>query len=77
MQTIAQESNQQGQSWTEEEVLAEIKDWYNGYRFSEETIYVYNPFSTSRGGWSWWEGAGTASLDERRGCVKSPKKSKK
>ena len=66
VQTIAQESNQQGQSWTEEEVLAEIKDWYNGYRFSEETIYVYNPFSTSRGGWSWWEGAGTASLDERR-----------
>ena len=46
VQTIAQESNQQGQSWTEEEVLAEIKDWYNGYRFSEEAIYVYNPFST-------------------------------
>ena len=46
VQTIAQESNQQGQPSTEEEVLAEIKDWYNGYRFSEEAIYVYNPFST-------------------------------
>lgn len=30
----------------EEEVLAEIKQWYNGYRFSEEKTYVYNPFST-------------------------------
>ena len=46
IQAIAQERNQQGQPSTEEEVLAEIKDWYNGYRFSEEEIYVYNPFST-------------------------------
>ena len=27
MQAIAQESNQQGDPWTEEGVLAEIKDW--------------------------------------------------
>ena len=46
VQAIAQKRNQQGQPSTDEEVLAEIKDWYNGYRFSEETIYVYNPFST-------------------------------
>jgi hypothetical protein len=27
-----------------QELLAKIKDWYNGYRFSEEEIAVYNPF---------------------------------
>ena len=37
---------EQGQPSSEEDILAEIKDWYNGYRFSEEEIYVYNPFST-------------------------------
>ena len=46
VQAILQKKNQQGKPSTEEEVLAEIKDWYNGYRFSEEEIYVYNPFST-------------------------------
>ena len=45
-QAITQERNQQGQPSTEEEVLAEIKDWYNGYRFSKAETYVYNPFST-------------------------------
>ncbi len=28
-----------------QELLKELKYWYNGYRFSEENIYVYNPFS--------------------------------
>ena len=46
MQAITQERNQKGQPSTQEEVLAEIKDWYNGYCFSSEKIYVYNPFST-------------------------------
>ena len=46
VQAILQKKNQQGKPSAEEEVLAEIKDWYNGYRFSEEEIYVYNPFST-------------------------------
>ena len=46
VQAITQERNQQGQPSTEEEIFEEIKDWYNGYRFSEEAIYVYNPFST-------------------------------
>jgi len=27
-------------------VLADIKKWYNGYRFSIKSSYVYNPFST-------------------------------
>ena len=46
IQAITQERNAQGQSSNEEEVLAEIKDWYNGYRFSKAESYVYNPFST-------------------------------
>ena len=46
IQAITQEKNAQGQSTNEEEVLAEIKDWYNGYRFSKAESYVYNPFST-------------------------------
>ena len=46
LQAITQERNAQGQPWTEEEVFAEIKDWYNGYRFSKAETYVYNPFST-------------------------------
>ena len=46
IQDIAQTRNRKGQPTSEEDILAEIKDWYNGYRFSEEEIYVYNPFST-------------------------------
>ena len=48
VQAITHKRNAQGQSTSEEEILAEIKDWYNGYRFSEEAVYVYNPFSTVR-----------------------------
>ena len=29
----------------ENEIKQEIKNWYNGYRFSREDIRVYNPFS--------------------------------
>ena len=29
-----------------EEILELIKDWYNGYRFTEKEVKVYNPFST-------------------------------
>ena len=46
IQAIAQEKNQQGEPSTKEKVLEEIKDWYNGYRFSKAETYVYNPFST-------------------------------
>ena len=59
VQAIAQE-----QSRTVEDVLAEIKTWYNGYRFAEEEIYVYNPFSTlnylsKRKPRSYWYATGT------------------
>ena len=46
IQAVAEKRNQKGQPTSEEDILAEIKDWYNGYRFSEEEIYIYNPFST-------------------------------
>ena len=46
IQAIIQERKAQGHPWTEEAVFAEIKDWYNGYRFSKAETYVYNPFST-------------------------------
>ena len=67
LQAIAQKKNTQGQPWTQEEVLAEIKDWYNGYRFSEEAIYVYNPFSTlnyldEKKPKSYWYATGTPSF---------------
>jgi len=29
-----------------EEILSQIKEWYNGYRFSKKGERVYNPFST-------------------------------
>ena len=34
------------QSLTVSAALEEIKLWYNGYRFSESEIKVYNPFSS-------------------------------
>lgn len=30
---------------SESEMIGNIKHWYNGYRFSDQTTYVYNPFS--------------------------------
>ena len=41
IQGIAMEHGKDDQS-----VLSEIKEWYNGYRFSKEPTCVYNPFST-------------------------------
>ena len=49
------------------EVLADIKQWYNGYRFSEAAAYVYNPFSTLKymklkKPKSYWYASGTPSF---------------
>ncbi|MEL7063906.1 MAG: AAA family ATPase, partial [Bacteroidota bacterium] len=46
LQAIVQERSAQGQPVTKQDVLAEIKAWYNGYRFSKGDTCVYNPFST-------------------------------
>ena len=29
-----------------DECRQEMRDWYNGFRFSEEEVYVYNPYTT-------------------------------
>ena len=43
IKAITQERSAQGQPITEEDVLAEIRQWYNSYRFSKGDTCVYNP----------------------------------
>ncbi|XWN35150.1 MAG: AAA family ATPase [Roseivirga sp.] len=67
IQAITEARNQQGQESPDKEVLAEIKQWYNGYRFSEAESYVYNPFSTlkfmeTKKAKSHWYSTGTPSF---------------
>jgi hypothetical protein len=40
------ESLSEEQGISKERTLEKIKDWYNGYRFSNKDARVYNPFST-------------------------------
>jgi hypothetical protein len=35
----------ESRGWTPEAVIEELKNYYNGYRFSEADVKVYNPFS--------------------------------
>ncbi|MBF5059410.1 AAA family ATPase [Candidatus Neptunochlamydia vexilliferae] len=46
IQAITRFRNQKGYVFSEEEIIKEVQCWYNGYRFSEEELSVYNPFST-------------------------------
>jgi hypothetical protein len=46
IQTIAKERSQRGNLVSEEDVIEEMRTWYNGYRFSKSDLCVYNPFST-------------------------------
>ncbi|XWN34662.1 MAG: AAA family ATPase [Roseivirga sp.] len=67
IQTIIKERNEQRAQTSEAAVLAEIKQWYNGYRFSEAASYVYNPFSTlqflsKKKPQSYWYASGTPSF---------------
>ena len=67
IQGITEGRNTQGQQITKDDVLAEIKQWYNGYRFSKADTYVYNPFSTlnfldEREAQSYWYDSGTPSF---------------
>ena len=41
IQDIAAKKN-----WASDQVIQEIRRWYNGYRFSESDLKVYNPWST-------------------------------
>lgn len=45
IQAMMQEDGKKA-PWTEKEILEQIRYWYNGYRFSESEVCVYNPFST-------------------------------
>ncbi|MEL6607262.1 MAG: AAA family ATPase, partial [Bacteroidota bacterium] len=67
IEAVAKERSEQGKFTTREEVLQEIKEWYNGYRFSEADSYVYNPFSTlqflsKKKARSYWYTSGTPSF---------------
>ena len=33
-------------NWASDQVIQEIRRWYNGYRFSKQDVKVYNPWST-------------------------------
>ena len=46
IQAIVKKRNAKGKQISERDVLEEIREWYNGYRFSEKTLSVYNPYST-------------------------------
>lgn len=62
----------------QEVILKEMREWYNGYRFSEDPISVYNPYSTlrflsARRAESYWYSTGTPSflIDEVKKHPKS------
>ena len=62
IQEIAQKKNQ-----SENDVMEEIRTWYNGYRFSEDELSVYNPFSAlnfmkNKKPKAYWYSSGTPSF---------------
>jgi len=67
IKVIAKQRSSRDKHVTEAQVLEEIREWYNGYRFSEEDLAVYNPFSTlnflrSKKPASYWYSSGTPSF---------------
>ena len=64
---MTKKRSKQGKNDTENNILEEIQEWYNGYRFSESPISVYNPYSTLRflsveKAESYWYNTGTPSF---------------
>jgi hypothetical protein len=64
---ISQKRNEKGSTASQEDLLNEIRNWYNGYRFSEGEICVYNPFSTlkfmqNKKPKTYWYSSGTPSF---------------
>ena len=52
---------------TTSEIKREMQQWYNGYRFSDLPLYVYNPFSIlyfleKKKFWNYWFESGTPSF---------------
>lgn len=73
VQDTAKKRSKQGNLVHEEDIIEEIRTWYNGYRFSEEELSVYNPYSTlrylsSKKAESYWYSSGTPSflIDEAK-----------
>ena len=46
IESVIQNRKEKGNPTTKNDIFNEIRTWYNGYRFSREETYVYNPFST-------------------------------
>ena len=64
---IAKERSGSGKQVTEEDIISEVRTWYNGYRFSKGEVCVYNPFSTlnfmdEKETQSYWYSTGTPSF---------------
>jgi len=64
---ISQKREEQGSEVSQEDLLNEIRSWYNGYRFSEGEVCVYNPFSTlkfmqNKKPKTYWYSSGTPSF---------------
>lgn len=73
IQDIAKKRSKQRNVVSEESIIDEIRTWYNGYRFSENELSVYNPYSTLRyfstkKAESYWYSSGTPSflIDEAK-----------
>ena len=48
IQEIAKKRSKKGDRILESQIFEEMRNWYNGYRFSERECSVYNPYSTLR-----------------------------
>ncbi|MCB1115916.1 MAG: AAA family ATPase [Chlamydiia bacterium] len=46
LEVVVSAYKSQGKSADKESILEELRFWYNGYRFTENDLCVYNPFST-------------------------------
>lgn len=65
--SISRERSHHGIPTTEDDILDEVRIWYNGYRFSKRNTCVYNPFSTlnfmdEKEAQSYWYSTGTPSF---------------
>jgi hypothetical protein len=65
--SIARKRSSHGVPTTEDDILDEVRTWYNGYRFSKGNTCVYNPFSTlnfmdEKEAQSYWYSTGTPSF---------------
>lgn len=66
VETIVHKRSQK-EGCSQEDIFNEIRTWYNGYRFSERELSVYNPYSTLRflsagKAESYWYSTGTPSF---------------